>query len=138
MKDDPIFDFNYPLLSSDQIAHEVKIKQALRDSSYNEIEAREITRYSDRYICVPSHDAIEKLIDIELLSPELIKLYGAFISKDVAVVQADVDEQSAENNEEDAENESLAGGDDYSGYYNDEDELVGENEGTDANDGATY
>lgn len=134
MDEEDLLNFNYPLLPQKYIELETKIKQTLRNISYNIQEPREIERYSDKYAASISHEEILRTINIELMGPELLQLYGANYSKDVDVINADVNENSSERKEENADNDSLAGGDDYSEYMQDEDELIdgagpGDNEG---------
>ncbi|KAI4290794.1 hypothetical protein PAPHI01_0068 [Pancytospora philotis] len=125
-----LFEFNYPLLPQDEIAFETKVKKRLRDISYNFREEREIARYSDRYVFSIPHSKIMETVDMELLSPELVRMYGAGHGRRAEEIQADVDENSSERQEGSAEEDgSLGGGDDYSEYYNDEEELVADKDG---------
>lgn len=128
--DKKVLDFNYPLLSAEEISFEKKAKQALRDASYNFVEPREIERYSDKYISSISHDAVMSTVSLELLSPELLKMYGSDYVKAVDEIQADLNENSNEQCAVEESDGSLGGGDDYSGYYNDEDDIVADKEET--------
>lgn len=129
MNKEEILNFNYPMQSMELIEIEKEIKQELRNDSFNSELSKEIERFSDKYTETLAEDAIVKKINIELLSPELIEMFGIKMEKNLDVVQ--VEEASSEKiNGEDAESkddkESLDGGDDYSDYFNDEEELVNE------------
>lgn len=127
MDEEKIWNFNYPLLPQKSIASETKIKQSLRNLSYNLKAEREVERYSDKYISSICYEDIMSTVNIELMGPELVKMYGAEFSKDVDVIQAEMDDSSSTKAEDGVEDHSLEGGHDYSDYFNDEDELVDEN-----------
>lgn len=123
--DDQELNLNYPVLPNKLVDLEIKIKKAIRATSLNKKHDREIERYSDRYILAEDHSELMKTINIELMGPELVKIYGSSFNKDIDELKAEVDDNSNEE-EEQAEEESLEGGDDYDAWYNDEGELVDE------------
>lgn len=127
MDGEKMWEFNHPLLPQKYVALESRIKQALRDMSYNQEDEREIERYSDRYISSIRHEDIMATVNTELMGPELVRMYGAEFDKDVDIIQAEIDDSSSNKTDEGVGDHSLEGGDDYSGYFNDEDELVDEN-----------
>lgn len=131
MDNDDLLNFNYPIQKQSVIDMEAKIKEHMRNLSYNFPEQREIERYSDKYIESINLENIMKTVNIELSGPELIRMHapnntGTNNTGLVDVIHAEVDDESIEHNEN-IEEESLGGGDDYNEYFNDEDELVNEN-----------
>lgn len=129
MNDEDILNFNYPLQPQELIDLEKEIKQDLRNISYNSKIPREIDRFSDKYIEVISEKELLDSIYVELLSPELMEMFGVKTNKKLDVVDV-ADGSSTEDPlgkiDEKDEKESLAGGDDYSDYFNEDEELVHE------------
>lgn len=127
--------FNYPLLNPKIIEIEAKIKQNIRNRALNKEISREVERYSDKYSTSVSREEILSGIDLEILGPELIKLYGSSSNKEVEELKAEVNENSDDENpnsiEDENEAESLAGGEDYEAWFNEEEELVAEDYGND-------
>lgn len=128
MKNDGILNFNYSLQPQKYVEMEMDVKQKLRNMSYNAKIHRELKRYSDKYIESILTDDIMSTVNIELMSPELIKMFGADFKKEVDVIQRDLNSSSNDEEEDDDETKrSLGGGDDYSEYFNDEDDFINEN-----------
>lgn len=125
-----LLNFNYPLESAQQIKLEVHIKQQLRDNALNIPEEKDIERYSDRYAFGISHEDVPKFLNLELLSPELQRMYG-FASINEAIAMPDEineDEHASVFSAEVNDDESLAGGDDYN-FYEGEDFVDEQNNG---------
>jgi len=151
-----IFNFDYPLQEDKDVDLEFKIKQRIRNGSYNKLIERDIKRYSDKYITEITKEELLGQINLEILSPELIEVYrkegalsssrgtlreGSLLDRGlldrglldrggdslVNTIKLDDNENELSMTEEEAD-QSLQGDDDYNHYYNDEDELVGEEE----------
>ena len=100
MDGDDLLDLSHPPRPQTDIDLEARIKQSLRSMALNARVPREIERYSDKYIeCMP-YDQIMKTVNIELMSPELIRMFGAELSRDVDVIHPDSDDGSSEKRED--------------------------------------
>lgn len=129
--EDDCFDFNYPLLEEEYSDYEIKIKQRLRDISYNKEIKRDIERHSDIYVSSVPLEEIHKTINMELLGPELIRAFGMTASRRAEVLETGTEENEGEDSQgEIADHESLASADDY-GIQESADELVDEPENKD-------
>lgn len=132
MDEEKLLDIEYPPVSEEMVELELRIKRQLRSMAYNRIAEQEVSRYSFSDVQTESaaQASLIKSINIELLSPELIRMYGADISKDLDAIQVEAAEGAIGNDaSEDRETDkSLEGSGDYSEYYNQEDEYVDENE----------
>lgn len=130
-EEDDLLNFNYPLIDNELIELETKVKQTLRDISYNIPIDRDIPRYSDKYISYISYSDIVNTLNIELAGPELLRNWNT--EYNIEVINVEVDENSEEHvvEEGSAEDDSLQGGDDYAGNYYD-DEIVDEPEDREA------
>lgn len=127
--DEDLLNFNYPLQPKNQIYTENKIKHHLKTIALDTVGITEIERYSDKYAGnVLRHDVL-KTINPEILSNELQKYFGMNLNNDGNIIMNDLDLEEEQNNsaENNLEDNSLSGGDDYENNYFDEDELVDEN-----------
>jgi hypothetical protein len=115
---------------------ELRIKERIRKNALNVSVESDIERYTDRYLesRLSSVDAVRSVLDLELMSPELIRMFG----EEGAVSVEDMKE--VESNVESSRDGSDGGGDmseeidnDYVINFteDDEDELTNE-----ANEGA--
>ena len=116
-----LLNFEYADCSSELVDAELQIKQDLRNVSYNIEEEREVQRYFDKYFDTISRADVMKTVNIELLSPELISMYGGELGRDIEVIHRDISDGESEGaSSSTKEDESLQGEDDYVFYNEDE------------------
>lgn len=116
------------LVCSERAAHlERRIKTEIRKSSLNMPVLKDVERYSDRHFVsqLVSDDCVEKILSIELLSPELIRAFGGKREKKIEDIK-DV-ESPSEDEEEEASRETEEVDNDYvATFYEEDDELTTE------------
>lgn len=130
-----IINLNYPLLSNNRIQMENRIKQQMRNMSLNFPEERDFERYTDKFIQSISYEAIRQSLNIELLSPELLRK-GIYNRNDFEIYVGEEfdDENGKDFSENNNEMQSDQDNNDYIDNYFDEDDFVNEKESNNRND----